>query len=764
MFLTTIKQFFQNNKKVFYYIWFFAIIFLISGDSVFAETWLTIDTKNTIATIIEGMLSWFALILALFTYLISLFLDPSWLNGSFFGLTDKFKSIWILVSNVVYFIFAFLLIWIAFMNIIWKEWENYQLKQAIPKFIIWVLIVPFSWFLVQFVLSISAILTVSALSLPADTFPQFEKWINGIEVYTDCEIFLNSEKKKENGWFIKCNNDSKKKLWDVFAWGEASTSIFWLVYVYTNSIMSLEEMWKVNHKSIVDNISTVLDLVVKIVIDLLFVVIYSILMIALWLILLVRWIYLWLYMMMSPVFGLMYFFGKNDGGWDGFFSKFNIKEFISLALVPVYTMLALSFWLLFLYVVGTWMSWNTTSPDKNVGTWLSGNGIHIDKEGIKLWTWEDQFKLKITWSLSNSDQGNIMSVWQFFADIKDWSLGVIWSLIVQFFGIVVLWWAMMAAMRSSEITKAIVEPIHAFGNQVWGLIAKSPQYAPIFGGQSMTSMQQIASSAQNYYWSTKPSESARSFMKDHWLFGNESSSIDAKDIKSKLAVNEWSSISKAVQSWVKNAGKAVVASQKTELIDSLLAVAEKLNIKEFKDKKISDIKWNAQEYVNLVAAIDHEIALTKVGSWAVDIIPDNGATKNNLAPSEFDTLMESVNWNSWSSDSSRKIKEIWIKEWEWNSVHIEVGSVSYNINRDDSRNITNDVDKKQLIDQTVKALNEWYSKDQIKMMISQFANWQDTIQGNIWHNKKTGHYGVQKPDTWWEDYKKVDNVDDLFKK
>jgi|TARA_Y100001960_G_C14364840_1_gene676174 hypothetical protein len=56
--------------------------------------------------------------LALLTYLATLFLDPSWLNGSVFGLSDKFKEIWILVSNIVYFAFAFILIWIALVNIV----------------------------------------------------------------------------------------------------------------------------------------------------------------------------------------------------------------------------------------------------------------------------------------------------------------------------------------------------------------------------------------------------------------------------------------------------------------------------------------------------------------------------------------------------------------------------------------------------------------------------------------------------------------------
>jgi len=49
---------------------------------------------------------------------------------------DLLKRIWILVSNLVYFIFAILFIWVALMNIIGRDGENYKLKQAIPKFIV----------------------------------------------------------------------------------------------------------------------------------------------------------------------------------------------------------------------------------------------------------------------------------------------------------------------------------------------------------------------------------------------------------------------------------------------------------------------------------------------------------------------------------------------------------------------------------------------------------------------------------------------------
>lgn len=58
---------------------------------------------------------------------------------------------------------------------------------------------------------------------------------------------------------------------------------------------------------------------------------------------------LWMYAIFSPLFALNYVLGDKlkDKGAD----KFTIKEFISLAMVPVYVSAALAFGLMFLSLV-----------------------------------------------------------------------------------------------------------------------------------------------------------------------------------------------------------------------------------------------------------------------------------------------------------------------------------------------------------------------------------------------------------------------------
>lgn len=111
------------------------------GDNVWAvepsgPAPLSAEDRKTIESV-NMFFKMMAVFLTLFTNLVGWFLSPDWTNGTIIsGLHDMIKNLWLLVSNVVYFIFAMLFVWIALMNIIGKDGDNYKLKQAIPKFII----------------------------------------------------------------------------------------------------------------------------------------------------------------------------------------------------------------------------------------------------------------------------------------------------------------------------------------------------------------------------------------------------------------------------------------------------------------------------------------------------------------------------------------------------------------------------------------------------------------------------------------------------
>ena len=532
---TKLKQYLSINKSSFLKIAIFFWFYFLLTDLSFADdpgtgAWSTKDNfenaKNAVVTGIQWISTIISVLLWLMTYLTTMFLSPDWTSGTIFGINWYLQKIWILVSNVVYFVFAFILIFIAFANIIWSENANFALKQAIPKFIIWILIVPFSWFIVQFLVSISSILTISAMNLPFEAFKDYESAMSTVSIPKNCTINLPSLWASE--WQQKAGTSTDEifscseehdTLSNIMKTDKSADGVFWIISLYTYWIVWIENFDKLIKKEI-PQLKTIWDVVVKVIFDLIFILVYALLMIALGLALMIRWIRLWIFMMFAPLFGLMYFFWKSSW-WGWFFEKFNFKEFLGLVMVPVYTMLALSFGLLFIYITGQWLTkpgtewWQTTASD---------NTIKINN-----------FELHIEWWIAAPE-----NITKFVKTAWNDTLWIIWALILKIFWIVVLWWTVMAALRSSKITEAIVSPIAEFGKNVWQLATQLPQYAPILPGwQSLKSLQQLPTGIWSYY-TGKTSEAQQELMKKLWFSNFNTESLnELKQINSQLAWSWW---------------------------------------------------------------------------------------------------------------------------------------------------------------------------------------------------------------------------------
>ncbi|RAL55798.1 hypothetical protein BLD25_03965 [Candidatus Gracilibacteria bacterium GN02-872] len=461
---------------------FFGLYFLMT-DFSFASAQNDVDFKKIedgfiqITTWISTIIS---VLLGALTYLVTLFLTPEWTSGTVFGLSKNLKDIWVLMSNIVYFAFAFILIAIAFANIVGTQ-GDFALKQALPRFIVGILIVPFSWFIVQFFVSLSSILTISALNLPFEVFQDYESQMSKVDIPKNCTLNLgvlgeqegtDSSKKTPSNQIYSCGTE-KISVAKLLKSDKAADGIFGIVGLYTYGLVNIEGISKIDEKQLRDQIKTIGDIVVKVVFDLLFIVVYAILMIALGLALMIRGIRLWIFMMLAPLFGIMYFFKKGGGG-NGFLQKFNFKEFIALTLTPVYAMLALSFGIFFIFVSGKGMTGVTTD-------------LTVKDKEVKI----GDFTLTVEGAVSND-----LSVTDFLKTIGDGALGVIGALILKIFGIVVLWGAVMAALKQSQITQEIIMPISRFGESVGELATKIPQFTPILpGGQTLDSLQQLPNKA-----------------------------------------------------------------------------------------------------------------------------------------------------------------------------------------------------------------------------------------------------------------------------
>ena len=171
---------------------------------------------------------------------------------------------------------------------------------------------PFTWFIVQFIISISTLLTASVIQLPYDVFKWSETQksiINDIKIPVNCTVDLSAY----NGSWVTCSNEEKDKkpLSELL---NSKDTIGWVIWFYSFWLINIWSLTSVLTEQISNKdtwwISTVFDLWLKIIIDVVFVIAYLILLRAIALALFTRWIYLWFYAMFSPIFWLIYFFWK----------------------------------------------------------------------------------------------------------------------------------------------------------------------------------------------------------------------------------------------------------------------------------------------------------------------------------------------------------------------------------------------------------------------------------------------------------------------
>lgn len=527
MFLEKIKEFILKNKKTILIITLFFLFFI--PDISFAADAIKKDWGGFMK-IINAILAWIALFLWLITQFISWFMSPEWTNGQFIWIDTNLKTLWIMVSNIVYTIFAILLIWIAFMNVLWKWWD-WELKQALPKFIGWVLIVPFSWFIVNAILSISAILMTSMITLPYESFPKDFAVANDIEL---CSHIIVRTWKLDIEEAVKCKDWAKTTIAAIFKNWQSLWSIIW---IYTYWILRVNIDWKFYTWDL-KTVKNIMELWIKWVIDLLVVLVFFVLMIALMLALFIRWVYIWIFLVISPLFGLMFFFW-DDKMWESL-KKFSLKEFISLALMPVYVWAALSFWLLFILVAWSWLSWKQE--------W----DTIIKDNKVKFWEFTFEFQGAIGWSSDETVQPMIEAL--------IWTKNAIWYLIIQLLWIAVLWIAVIAALNKSSLTREIVKPFESFWQSIGSLAMKAPTYAPILpGGMSAQGLSTFWSNVNQHYLS-----------KAQKSWSDLSSGIFGE-------LNSWR---KAAETMKRDYSSTLWSNKKKDIIDKTLPELRKASTKE----------------------------------------------------------------------------------------------------------------------------------------------------------------------------------------
>lgn len=678
----------KNRKNIIYILWFLAVFFVLS-DFTFAWWGETASSpqdkdKSQVITALNEALKAIAVVLTLWTNFVWWFLYPEWTSWKIIWIDQTLKTLWIMVSNIVYFIFAWIFIWIAFMNIIWKDWETYELKKAIPRFIIWVLIVPFSWFFVQFIISISSIFTAAVLSLPMtnDLYSEWSKkveetkikvcnWWYTIKTWTPKALEWDKNAAKSSSWssswtnyVIKCESENEESLSKILTWN----GIYSIMYFYTFWVMKFDDYGKLFSWDLVKWVTDILDLIFKTWFSIIFIVVYAILVIALGLALFVRVLRLWFFALFSPIFWLLYFF-KKDWGWEWVVKNFNVKNFISLALVPVYVSAALAFWMVFILTADTWIqkSWLIKKEWEN-------HCVNLLPDTASKWNQAT----KVCWDWVYHGENNKAT------ESFKWFVWNFWNFLLQVFGIIFLRMWVIAALKSSDITKEVVDPIAWFWDEIWKLMRKAPTYAPIIPtGSGAMSAHWLSRAGSTLSWNVEQKFSQQ--WSDFWQKLSKAFGVDNDSPAAKMnkLINETNKALLNTPDWVKSFVSNL--TQATWDIDKFLVD------KAAKDKFVEGLKlaWVADE--KILTKIKDAHSSTELWNALTEIQNDANASiplKNALRAMGWTTkewALASFNWTqkatavAWDvskttiSDYDTETKDFKIiQEWKWDKLAIRL--------------------------------------------------------------------------------------------
>lgn len=464
-------------------------------DSTFAQQNPT-QTNDSYKNFQETMNKWIwiinviiGLLTAMLTPLIMLsswLMSPDWTSGDLFNLRGPMHNLWKVVSNIIYFVYAVLLIIVAIGTIFQNK--NFSYKTMLPRILLGLILVPFTWWFVQLTISLSTNITASVLTIPKEAVEKLEenKWKQGW--YEENIIPKEIDLKTYFGSGSEWNKiDCEKNQWECISIKSVFKNGWWIygsMLVYSYGIFKLHKLKDIKTQSNIDVINNMLTLMTNWLINTIMFLIFGLLMLALLSILFVRAIWMWIYAIFSPLFTfnfVMWWSWKSD-------DKIDIMEFISAAFAPAIIWFVLWFGI----IVITAVQWalNETGPKDNeikgmipwsncyellwIMWWWENMIYHCISNEAKDWKFETitgvkmaGMNFKYSWSQEHqkptNQESNLPAIGSIF-----------WNMIIQFIALVFVWLAFMAGAGRSKILRKAVAPFEKITQEVkwiWGAMA-----------------------------------------------------------------------------------------------------------------------------------------------------------------------------------------------------------------------------------------------------------------------------------------------------
>ena len=506
---------------------------VLLGTSCYADN-ANSDGINLIVQVLDVV---FAMITAVMTPAVILagwLLSPDWTMGDFFGLRKYFLNVWILVSNLVYIAFALILLFMAVMQIFQVGESEYAFKQRLPRFLVGILMVPFTWLIVSWTLSFANQATAAVLSIPMGAIAQMQdstaagedKWLFHEKVIpTKISIDLTKDGSNKSSE-VDCKHLDGNSTWCISAAefvANNGSGPYFIMMVYAYDIFKIQKTALVDLTStckanvdVKGCIKNLTDVLIKFGTALITTFFFGVLTIALCWVLLMRAFKLWAYVMFSPLFWIAYFtwwkwwgeaLGSEGGGGESSgLASLSFFWFFQLAMVPVMVSGVLAFGLLFIGVISqsfsasNMTSWSGSGAAGEMCTASSGfmvrycitpsSSTAAGNQGYtsRLIIGSDPAEKKGDYVPITFEFGGMFS--GFVGDsatnsaigagqgVVDSVESVFAHIILTLIALVVIWVGVKTAVSYDEVTRVAFEPFAKMGESVQHFVSHIPSYIP----------------------------------------------------------------------------------------------------------------------------------------------------------------------------------------------------------------------------------------------------------------------------------------------
>jgi hypothetical protein len=443
-------------------------------------------------------------------------MSPDWTTGDLFGIRPVIHNLWVIVSNITYLIYAILLIFIALATIF--NSQNYGYKRLLPRLALGIILVPLTWWFVQFTISLASVVTTSVINIPLET----------LNTMYDQRFGPGNT----NTWYTKESIPRVVVHDAAFSWASSftglsleqcganpgacispqevltsSTGMYGGLMVYAYGIFRFQDVFQINTTR--DALNVIVQLIHQWLVMALMFLVFGLLTMALVVLLLMRAIKLWFYAIFSPIMTLQYVIGNGIFGKENS-ETFDYKEFLWLAFVPAVVWLALSFGLVIIASLHLTGSGTPGNPNPNANCMTNGwcqvnimwtnNYIRSEQFGTgpgaytatTIYFWWIYYQY--LWSVSgvSSAVGNVVPS---ALSAAGWFFGTI---IIDLIALIFIWWAFMAAKNITKVAGAAITPFEQFGKKIWGAVSGLPKYIPLpIPGGSVAGMQKTVDLADS---------------------------------------------------------------------------------------------------------------------------------------------------------------------------------------------------------------------------------------------------------------------------